>query len=149
MFSSCQALAVKASQSSLRVLHSRRPVKNGCSRHHAPRTTPCARRFGSLALSRLVLPTHQTVENTTFNFLCDVPLKADVKSRHEADSPGFRVKIGTTPLLPVGLEIDLGRADDRLPVKALEDGLVEPRASEVRGVEDVLLLLVVRVASGD
>ena len=34
-------------------------------------------------------------------------------------------------------------------VKALEDRLVEPQAPEVRGVEDVLLPLVVGKAPGD
>jgi len=51
-------------------------------------------------------------------------------------SPSFILKIRNTPLPPVRLEVDPGRADDRLPVKTLKDGLVEPQAPEVRGVEE-------------
>ena len=47
------------------------------------------------------------------------------------------LKVGNTPLLPVGLEIDPRRAQDPLAVKVLEDRLVEPQAPEDRGVEDV------------
>ncbi len=55
----------------------------------------------------------------------------------------------TRLLLPVRLEKDPGRADDRLAVKALEDRLMEPQAPEIRGVEDILLLGVMGEAPGD
>jgi len=53
------------------------------------------------------------------------------KNKGYRDSPPFLLKIRNAPRLPVGLEIDLGRADHRLPVKALEDRLVEPQTPEV------------------
>jgi hypothetical protein len=90
------------------------------------------------------------------------PLRANVKVRFQGsgvsrikknkrytDSPAFLVKIRNPPLLPVGLQVDLDRADDRFPVKALEDRLVELEAPEVRGVEDVFLVLVVGETPGD
>ena len=38
-----------------------------------------------------------------------------------ASSPSFLLKVGHTPLLPAGFQVDLGRADDPLPVKASEN----------------------------
>lgn len=49
-------------------------------------------------------------------------------------SPTGYLKVRLTPLLPLGLEIDLGWIDDPLPVKALEDGLMEREAPEVQWV---------------
>ena len=49
-----------------------------------------------------------------------------------AASPSLLLKIRNPSLLPVGLEIDLGRADDPLAIKALEDRLVEPETPQVR-----------------
>ena len=43
------------------------------------------------------------------------------ENREYRNSPTLLLKIPNPPLLPVGLEVDLGRADDRLAVKALED----------------------------
>jgi hypothetical protein len=43
------------------------------------------------------------------------------KNKGYTDLPAFLVKIRDAPLLPVRLEIDSGRADDRLAVKGLED----------------------------
>jgi hypothetical protein len=54
-----------------------------------------------------------------------VALRANIKGAFRgqyqlsAESPTLLLKIRDTPLLPVGLEKDLGRADDPLPVKSL------------------------------
>jgi len=48
------------------------------------------------------------------------------KNRRYGDSPPLLFKMGNLPLLPVGLEVQSGGADDRLAFRSLEDRFVEP-----------------------